>query len=102
MILEEAGHKVVAMEDEKLLRGAGLEIRFDVVVVGHCISLENKRLVFSTIRRHCPSAKILELHRTYGGSLDNADSWLEVPLESPEELAERVTSLSTREGGATG
>jgi hypothetical protein len=47
------------------------------------------------VREHCPGAKLLELYSvSKGRALDDADSWLEVPADVPQHLAELVTTLA--------
>jgi hypothetical protein len=53
-----------------------------------------KQRIALLIRQHCPAAKILELHPRYAGkAVKDADSWLEVPIDVPSELADRVNEL---------
>ena len=94
LILEQAGHTVVTASDESVVTTACRQHTFDVAVIGQAISSKVKRHIMSLIRQHCPSAKILELYRFPTGKiLDDADSWLEVPTDVPQELADRVMAL---------
>jgi DNA-binding response OmpR family regulator len=97
LILEHAGHKVVTATDELTVKAACEQQAFDVAVIGRAVSALAKRRLLMVIRRHCPSAQILELYRFNSGRiLEDADSWLEVPADVPQELAERVTALAAR------
>ena len=83
LILEQAGHTVIS---------AG---KIDVAVIGQSISSNNKRIVSSLVRQHCPGAKVLELYRpTEGRIIPDADSWLEVPALVPQDLAIWVERLA--------
>ena len=95
LILEKAGHKVVAVTDETEVVAACKKQTFDVAVIGQAVSTHAKRQIMQSVRQYCPSAKILELYRfSLGKKLEDADSWLEVPTDVPEELAERVAALT--------
>lgn len=97
LILEDAGHIVIATTDERELATACKQHRFDVAVIGQAISRKTKKALFSVIREHCPSVKVLELYSASDGkALEQADSWLQVPADVPDELAERVTELANR------
>jgi CheY-like chemotaxis protein len=97
LILESAGHKVATVMDETALLVACKEHSFDVAVIGQTVSANFKRRACTLIRQHCPAAKILELYPPHMGRvLDDADSWLVVPAEAPQELAERVDELARK------
>lgn len=97
LILQQAGHKVIVAMDESSVRAACQKHRFDVAVIGQAASAKAKQAIIWLIRKHCPSAKVLELYRySTGRILEDADSWLEVPADVPSELAERVTALAAR------
>lgn len=50
------------------------------------------------IRECCPGVKLLELYPPYIGKvLDDTDSWLAVPAETPNELADYVADLAKRD-----
>jgi len=96
LILEKAGHTVVAALDERTLVAACEQHKFDVAVVGQNVSPNLKRRVLMLVRKYCPSVKVLELHHNYASkALDNADAWLEVPTDTPGELADRVAQLAS-------
>lgn len=98
IILQRAGHHVIMADDERELTAACEANDFDVAVIGQTISPKVKRAVASLIRRSCPSAKILELYPPYQGkAVQDADSWLEVPADVPDELAERVNDLARKQ-----
>jgi len=96
LILEGAGHKVVATNDQKAIRSACRRQAFDVAVIGSAATLSRKSDIASTIRRHSPYTKILDLYPAYASkTLPGADSWLAVPVEAPDELAHRVAELAS-------
>ena len=100
LILEQAGHKVISVSDEKALLSACEKHRFDVAVVGQTVSLKMKRHIGAIVRKSCPTAKILELYQAHTGKvIDDADSWLVVPSDVPKDLADRVTELAQRGDG---
>ena len=95
LILEKAGHTVVAVSDERALAAACEQNKFDVAVIGQNVSPNLKRRVLMLVRKYCPSVKVLELHHNYASkTLDNADAWLEVPTDKPGELSDRVAQLA--------
>lgn len=95
LILQSAGHNVVTAMDEQSVRAACEQQVFDVAVVGQTVSAKAKRQLMALIRRHCPSAKVLELYSfSTGRVLQDADSWMAVPTDIPQDLAERVTAMA--------
>ena len=95
LILEQAGHFVISATDKWTVIAACQRWAFDVAVIGQSVSSENKIAIGSLVRLYCPTAKILELHPTYQKkALDDADSWLAVPADVPQELADRVGELA--------
>src|SRR5207247_1157926 len=93
LLLENAGHTVVAAMDEESLIAACEQNAFEVVLIGQMLSVPSKMRILVLVRQHCPSARVLELYtRTTGRILKDADSWLEVPVDVPRELAEHVSS----------
>ena len=99
LLLEQAGHTVVPAMDEPTLIGACQTNQFDVAVIGQTVSPRSKRRVLQVVRQHCPSSKVLELYTsTTGRILEDADSWLEVPADVPEELVQRVETLASDDG----
>ena len=95
LILQQAGHEVVTATDERTVKTACTQRRFEVAVIGQAASAKGKRQIMALIRERCPSARVLELYRiSTGRILEEADSWLEVPADVPQELAERVTALA--------
>ena len=96
MLLEQAGHTVVPAMDEPTLLGACQNNQFDVAVIGQTVSPKSKRRVLHLVRQYCPSSKVLELYTSITGRiLEEADSWLEVPADVPEELVQRVEALAS-------
>jgi hypothetical protein len=97
LLLERAGHSVVTALSEQEIAAACSENHFDVAVIGQAVSNEHKKRIFHTIRRHSADVKVLELYPPYlGRILPEADDWLQVPLDVPPELGERVSSLASR------
>ena len=95
LILEQAGHIVISATDRETVIAACQRWAFDVAVIGQSVSSHNKRVISSVIRWYRPTTKVLELHPTYESkALDDADAWLAVPADVPEELAERVGQLA--------
>jgi hypothetical protein len=97
LILERAGHVVVPALDEASLIQACQQNKFDVAVVGQTVSPKIKRRIAELIRETCTDTKLLELYTiSTGRVLDDADSWLEVLADVPQELAARVAGLTAR------
>jgi DNA-binding NarL/FixJ family response regulator len=95
LILENAGHTVIGVMDERNLKEVCATNNFDVAVVGQTMAAQAKQRVLRLIRENCPSAKILELHREYEDqALKEADAALAVPFDVPGQRAEVVTSLA--------
>jgi len=95
LILENAGHTVVPAFDEREIKAFCNQHKFDVAVIGQTISPKLKVHVLDLIREHCPTAKALELYPPYvGKALTDADAWLEMPTDDPEELVAAVNSLA--------
>jgi hypothetical protein len=95
LILEQAGHKVIGVRNLRQVEAACRKYHFDVAVLGQTLSLEDKQSAASLVRKYCHMAKILELFQPHHGkTVEDADAWLEVPAEVPQDLAERVTELA--------
>ena len=98
LLLERAGHAVTTIRDERELTAACQKTHFEVAVIGQGVTPKMKRVIASRIREHCPSARILELYSPHQGkSLDDADSWMEVPADLPGQLAQRVSELAAQD-----
>src|SRR5689334_2251545 len=96
-LLQRAGHTVIPVLSEPELIGACEEYKFHVAVIGQAISTRQKQRVFDLIRQHCPSVKVLELYSPATGEvLAEADDWLAVPADVPQDLARRVSALAER------
>ena len=101
LILQDAGHTVVAAVDELEVVTACDKYAFTVVVIGQSASRSRKHALASLIRKHCPSAGILELFSAYEGQvLDDADAWLEISPTSPHRLVDRVNELAGGKAGS--
>jgi hypothetical protein len=99
LILEKAGHTVLTAIDQRDVVAACRKHSFNVAVIGQTVSTKSKRAISSLVRQHCPSARILELYQAnHGPALPDgeADSWLEVPTDVPQDLAAHVSKLATR------
>jgi hypothetical protein len=97
LILERAGHVVISAMDEAGLIKACHQNKFEVAVVGQTVSPKVKRRIAGLIRESCADTKLLELYTISSGRvLDDADSWLEVLADVPQELAARVEALAAR------
>jgi len=97
LLLERAGHTVVTAMDEDALVAACQQHAFDIVVIGQTVSPMEKKRVFALIREHRPTAMVLELHPFYlSRVLEDADGWLAVPAEVPQQLADSVAALAAK------
>ena len=97
MILERAGHVVTLAKNEPELLAACENRDVDVAIIGQALSPKIKRAIAATVRRFCASARILELYGIHQGkSIEDADSWLVVPADVPQDLAERVDELAKK------
>lgn len=96
-ILERAGHTVILAASDRQVEKACQSHKVDVAVIGQNTSPAVKQRYFRTIREHCSSAKILELHRPFSDkALEQADAWLPMPVDDPDELARTVTELAQK------
>ena len=96
-LLQRAGHTVVAAANEPELIAACKGHKFDVAVIGQAVSTGQKQRVFDLIRTNCPGARMLELYSPETGEvLDQADDWLVVPAEVPQDFVKRVSALAER------
>ena len=103
LILERAGHRAVSVTDAKTLITVCEKYSFDVAVIGQAVSPNMKRRIASLVRQHCPDAKILELCQPNAPKvLTDADSWLNLPVDDPKELADRVNELAQEKRDAKG
>lgn len=99
IILERAGHTVVLALSKHSVEVSCRKNSFDVAVIGQTLSGREKVCIFATVRRCCPSARVLERYPLHlGRSLTGADDWLDVPVDVPPTLAERVTLLASQNG----
>jgi CheY-like chemotaxis protein len=97
LILEQAGHRVVTAMTDREVESACRDNTFDVAVIAQSISRAHKQRIFELVRRHAPEVKVLELYPPYLGKiLPQADDWLQVPVDVPPELAERVDALANK------
>jgi len=98
LLLERAGHQVVLAKSLAEIEQTCTENDFQVIVLGQALIAPEKRRIADLVRRVCRSAKILELHLpglTFK-AVPDADDWLEVPAQVPQELPERVTALAPK------
>jgi CheY-like chemotaxis protein len=100
LILERAGHTVLPASNSRELEKVCSKHKFDVVIIGQSTPARLKREHIAIIRRFCPTSKVLELYPPYVGKiLDDADAWLEMPPESPEQLIATVNRLAEKKTG---
>lgn len=96
-ILEREGHSVITAKDEREVTAACEQLQFDVAVIGQTTSSRMKKRIASLVREQCTGVRILELFAPHvGKGVDDADAWLEVPADVPQDLAERVNELAKR------
>jgi hypothetical protein len=97
LILEKAGHTVITALDDTEMVAACRANAFDIAVIGQIEASNIKCHFFELLRYNCCSAQILELFTADAGPvLAEADSWLEVPANSPNDLANKVFELANR------
>lgn len=97
LLIESAGHTVILASNDGQVEKACKSHQFDVAVIGQNVSAAVKKRLFLLLREHCTTAKILELHRPFNEkTLAEADAWLVMPSETPEELAALVTALAQK------
>ena len=94
LLLERAGHHVVTVTNERSLQAACDIYHFDLVVIGQTLSPKVKRVIASLVRERSRSTKILELYAPhFGPALDDADSWLRVPVDVASEFVNHVNAM---------
>lgn len=94
LILEKAGYTVIPAINQPAVLAACKKARFEVAVIGQSVSSNSKKMISAIVRQYCPSAKVLELHQAHQPrTLEDADAWLKVPADVPQQLAERVAAL---------
>lgn len=94
LLLERAGHSVVLAMGERELATACQNNQFDVAIIGQSLSSRVKIRVAELVRTHCPSVKLLELYPANSErAILDADSWLRVPSDRPDELPQIVNEL---------
>lgn len=102
-ILERAGHTVVTATDDTTLFAACAGRSFHVAVIGQSAGPAIKRRIAALVREQCPDVKVLELYDLHTGrSVEDADSWLEAPVDVPKDLADRVDELAKSDGNESG
>lgn len=94
LILERGGHAVTAVMSEQDLRDACARKSFEVAVIGPSVVPPEKQRILDLVRQFCPDAKILELCDPHTPRLKDADAWMEVLTEPPEQLEVRVAELA--------
>jgi hypothetical protein len=97
LVLENAGHFVITSVEESGIALACQGYPFDVAVIGQSAPAYLKRRIFHLVRKHCGTARILELITTDSGrALEAADAWLEVQPMQAHLFAQRVSELARR------
>lgn len=100
LILEEAGHTVVAAMSSPEIIAACHDFQFHVAVIGESGHSERSLEWAALIRERCPGVKIVEIYPPQlGASLPSSDARLESP-DVGAKLADRVAELSKREPAA--
>ena len=98
LILEQAGHTVFEATNAREALAICREQRVDIVLLCQTLLPEGKRAMVVAVRRHCPSAKILELYHSHQGKvLNDVDEWMEVPPGVPQDLAKRVEEVAKQQ-----
>ena len=98
LLLERAGYHVVTVTNERALLAACGMYHLNLVVIGQSLTPRVKRLIASIVRDRCQSTKILELYSPHAGpAVDDADSWLKVPVDVPSDFIEHVNALVKRQ-----
>ena len=101
LLLERAGHTVLSATHVRDVTDACSSRRIDVAVICQTVIPAEKQHALEVVREHCPDAKILSLYtRGSGKSLSGADAWMEVPPETPSELADHVSALAASVGSS--
>jgi hypothetical protein len=99
LILEKAGHTVITAMHDKEILAAMRTNAFDVAVIGQLEVSTIKHYMFEMVRHNCCSARILELFTAEADPvLPEADLCLEVPANSPSDLADKFFELANRKG----
>lgn len=94
LILEEAGHTVVAAMSSPEIIAACHDFQFHVAVIGESGHSERSLEWAALIRERCPGVKIVEIYPPHlGASLPSSDARLESP-DVGAKLADRVAELS--------
>jgi DNA-binding NtrC family response regulator len=97
LILEQAGHTVLSASNGQEIEHACLQNKFAVAVIGQSTPTLLKHQNLTLIRKLCPMVRVLELYPSYVGRvLDEADGWLEMPPESPQEFIDLVNLLASK------
>jgi DNA-binding NtrC family response regulator len=86
-----AGFQVSTYRDVAKAIAACKESAFDLVVLGHSISLEERKLLVKEVRSQC-ATPVLALVRQGEACLPDADYFFD-PLESPALLLETVVKI---------
>ncbi len=96
LILERAGHQVISARDLKTVKQVCRQAELDVVILSQTVNAPEKCRIAELVRQRYRDTQILELHRPGSASKDvpDADDWLEVPAEIPEDLAKHVAALA--------
>jgi hypothetical protein len=94
LMLERAGYEVVTAMTVQEVVSACQKVP-DIVVIGQARSQQEKRRLFTMIRRDCPTSRVLEVYPVeLGKTLPDADDWIAIPKGSPSDLMDRVAALA--------
>jgi CheY-like chemotaxis protein len=95
LMLEGAGHTVIAATDEITILNACQQHTFDVAVIGQRIPPKLKKQMRFLIREHSPATRILEMYLASSGRiLEDADAWLEASVPTPQDFTGYVAALA--------
>jgi ActR/RegA family two-component response regulator len=102
LILERSGHRVMTAVNEQELIEHCHDYTFDLAVIGQSLGPKMKLHAMDLLREHCPSVKILELYSPYAErALKDADAWMEMPTNGPQDFERVVRALTAPRAAAT-
>lgn len=103
LILQRAAHTVIEAHDEREFVAACHSHSLHIILLSQTLPSVLKLRLSAIARMLRPGAKVLELYAPHlGRAIRDADDWLEVPLDSPGELAARIDWLLSRQDRAAG
>lgn len=98
LILESIGHEVVsALSFFEALKACQSQKDFDLFILGHSISREDKEALVSAFRAHCPGI-VVALKRPGEAPVQGADFEIE---PAPDGIVNVITQIVSRKKAAT-